>query len=65
MIWYYNSKNLFENLSYKNFIFLAGPTDRKCLYSWRKKFLKLFTNKDKYDIFIPEYKSLINTIRWF
>lgn len=56
MLYFYNSNNL-NDLEYKNFIFLAGPTDRNMTYSWRKEFLNLFKSKDNYDIFIPEYSN--------
>lgn len=47
MLYFYNSNNL-NDLEYKDFIFMAGPTDRTMKYSWRREFLFKFKNKDNY-----------------
>lgn len=55
MLWFYDSKDLMTELPKNDFVFLAGPTDRRSPTRWRIEFLKRIPNREKYHFFIPEY----------
>lgn len=55
MLWFYNSLDLMYELPKKDFVFLAGPTDRFKFTKWRQDFLDIVPDREKYHFFIPEY----------